>query len=52
MNEELEANTTRVIGQIPLEMLGRVIENWSVQMDHVIRSHDQHLKETILKKLL
>jgi len=52
MIEALEANITRVIGQIPLEMLERVIENWNFRMDHVImnRSYGQHLKEIIFKK--
>ena len=48
--EELEANITRVIGQISLEMLERVIENWNFRKDHVSRSHGQHLKEIIFKK--
>jgi len=36
--EALEANITRVIGQISLEMLERVIENWNFRMDHVNRN--------------
>jgi len=48
--EALEANITRVIDQIPLEMLERVIENWNFRMDHVNRSYGQHLKEIIFKK--
>jgi len=48
--EALEANITRVIGQIPLEMLERVIENWNFRMDHVNRSYGQHLKEIMFKK--
>ena len=31
--ENLEANITRVIGQIPLELLKRVIDNWNFRMD-------------------
>lgn len=48
--EALEANITRVIGQIPLEILIRVIENWNYRMDVVNRSRGQHLKEIIFKK--
>jgi len=47
--EELKANITRVIRQIPLKMLERVIENWKLRMDHIRCSHDQHLKEIIFK---
>ncbi|KAK9886045.1 hypothetical protein WA026_014830 [Henosepilachna vigintioctopunctata] len=46
----LEANITRVIGQIPLEILIRVIEDWNYRMDVVNRSRGQHLKEIIFKK--
>ena len=48
--EELEDNITRVINQIPLKMLERVIENRNFRMGHVSRSYGQHLKEIILKK--
>jgi len=48
--EALEANITRVIGQISLKMLERIIENWNFRMDHVNRSCSQHLKEIIFKK--
>jgi len=48
--EELEANIIRVISQIPLEMLERVIQNWTFRLDHVRRSFGQHLKEIIFKK--
>lgn len=47
---DLESNITRVIRQIPCEMLGRVIQNWNLRMDHVNRSIGQHLKEIIFKK--
>lgn len=48
--EVLEANITRVIGEIPLEMLQRVIANWTYRMDHLKRSCGQHLKGIIFKK--
>jgi len=48
--EELEANITRVINQIPLEMLERVIQNWNFRMDHVSHSYGQYLKKIIFKK--
>lgn len=48
--EELEANITRVIREIPVEMLERVIENWNLRLDHLNRSQGQHLKEIIFKK--
>jgi len=47
---ELEANITHIIGQIPVEMLGRVIENWKFRIDHINRSYGQHLKDIIFKK--
>ena len=48
--EALEANITRVIHDIPVEMLERVIENWTFRMDHLKRSCGQHLNEVIFKK--
>ncbi|VVC24953.1 Hypothetical protein CINCED_3A011043 [Cinara cedri] len=48
--DEFEANIKHVIGQIPVEMLGRVIENWNFRMDRVRCSYGQHLKDIILKK--
>lgn len=47
--EALEANIIRVIRQIPIEMLERVIENWTFRMDHLKRSCGQHLKGIIFK---
>ena len=43
--QDLEANITRVIRQIPVAMLESVIENWTFRMDHVRRS-----REIIFKK--
>lgn len=40
--EELGTNITRIIGEIPLEMLGRVIADWNFRVDH--------LNEIIFKK--
>lgn len=48
--QAIEVNITRVIGEIPVAMLGRVIENWTFRMDHVRRSRGEHLTELILKK--
>jgi len=48
--EILEANITRVINQIPHEMLERVIQNWNFRTGHVSRSYGQHFKEIIFKK--
>ena len=48
--QDLEANITRVIRQIPVAMLESVIENWTFRMDHVRRSRGQHLNEIIFKK--
>ncbi|KAL4152933.1 hypothetical protein QTP88_000766 [Uroleucon formosanum] len=46
---ELEANITHIIGQIPVEMLGRVIENWKFRMDHINRreNNSSHSETTI-----
>ena len=49
--QALEANITRVINAIPVEMLERVIENWSLRMDHLKRSCGQHLNDIIFKKI-
>lgn len=48
--EALEENIRREIGQIPVLMLERVIENWTLRMDELRRSRGQHLKEIIFKK--
>lgn len=48
--DDLEANIEHVIDQIPVEMLGRVIENCDFRMNHVGRSYGQHLKDIIFKK--
>ena len=48
--QALEQNITRVIHHLPVEMLERVIENWTQRMDHLRRSRCQHLKEIIFKK--
>lgn len=47
--EALEANITRVISEIPIEMLERVIQNWNFRMDHLNRTYGQHLNEIIFK---
>jgi len=46
---ELEANITHIISQIPVEMLGRVVENRKFRIGHINRSYSQHLKDIILK---
>ncbi|XP_069963847.1 uncharacterized protein [Bactrocera oleae] len=48
--QTLEQNITRVIRQLPVEILERVIENWTKRMNHLRRSRGQHLKEIIFKK--
>lgn len=48
--EALEANITRVIGEIPVAMLENVIENWNHRMEHLKNSCGQHLREIIFKK--
>lgn len=48
--EQPEANITRVIRQIPIEMLGRIIENWICRMDQFNRSYGQYFKEIMFKK--
>lgn len=48
--DELKANITNIISQIPIEMLGRVIENWKFRIGHINRSYGQHLKDVIFKK--
>lgn len=45
----LEANITRVIGEIPVHMLEKVVENWVARMGHLKRSGGQHMKEVIFK---
>ena len=47
--QALEANITRVINAIPVEMLERDIQNWTLRMDNLRRSCGQHLKEIIFK---
>uniref|UniRef100_A0A0K2V5H2 Putative LOC100569746 [Acyrthosiphon pisum] n=1 Tax=Lepeophtheirus salmonis TaxID=72036 RepID=A0A0K2V5H2_LEPSM len=42
--EELEANIERVIREIPVTMLERIIENWLERMDHLKASCAQHMK--------
>lgn len=46
----LEDNITRVIREIPAEMLEKVTQNWTFRMDHLKRSRGQHLNEIIFKK--
>lgn len=48
--EALEANIERVIREIPVAMLERVIENWRERMDHLKASCGQHMKGIIFKK--
>ena len=43
--DALEANITRVINGIPVDML----ENWTHRMDHVRANCGQHLNEIIFK---
>jgi len=43
--------STHIVGQIPDEMLGRIIENWKCRIDHINRSYDQHLKDIIFRKI-
>lgn len=45
----LLVNITRVIGQMPLNMLERIIKSFNLRMDHFNRSYGQHLKEIIFK---
>lgn len=46
----LEDNISRVIGEIPLDMLEKVVQNWTFRVDHLKRSRGQHLHEVIFKK--
>ena len=48
--EALEANITKVISEIPTEVLERVIKNWCLRMNELKRSCGQHLKGVIFKK--
>lgn len=48
--QALEDNITRVIGEIPADMLEKVTQNWTSRMDHLKRSRGQHLHEIIFKK--
>ena len=45
----LEDNIEAFIHDIPAEMLERVYQNWTNQMDHLRRRHGQHLHEIIFK---
>ena len=47
--DALEANISRVINGIPVDMLERVLENWTHRMDHVRASCRQHLNKIIFK---
>ena len=47
--DALEANITRVIREMPVAVLERVAQNWTFRMDHLRRSHDQHLHDIIFK---
>ncbi|KAK9891522.1 hypothetical protein WA026_014759 [Henosepilachna vigintioctopunctata] len=47
--EALQDNITRVIRGIQTEILGKVTQNWTFRMDHLIRSREQHLHEVIFK---
>ena len=46
----LEANITRVINAISVEMLEEVNQNWTLRMDSLRRSCGQKLKEIIFEK--
>ena len=46
----LEANITKVISEIPTEVLERVIQNWCLRIDELKRSCGLHLKGIIFKK--
>lgn len=50
--EALEANITRFIREIPVEMLERVVENLVARMGQLKRSAGQHLKEIIFKQYM
>ena len=47
--DALEANITRAINGITVDMLERVLRNWTHRMDHVRASYGQHLNEFIFK---
>lgn len=47
--EKLEANIIRVINQIPVKMLERVMENWNFRMDGLSCSCGQYLKDIKFK---
>ncbi|XP_069964574.1 uncharacterized protein [Bactrocera oleae] len=48
--QALEQNITRVIPQLPVEMLEQFIEYWTQRMNHLTRSCGQYMKEIIFKK--
>ena len=47
--DALEDNIEAFIREIPTEMLATVCQNWTKWMDHLKRSHAQHLHEQIFK---
>ena len=47
--DALEDNIEAFVREIPAEMLGRVYQNWTKRMDHLMRSRGQHLHEIIFK---
>ena len=47
--EALEDNITVFILEKPAEMLERVCQNWTKQIDHLRRNRDQHFAGIIIK---
>ena len=47
--DALEDNMEPFIREMPAEMLERICQNWTKQMDHLRRSHGQHLHEIFFK---
>ena len=48
--DALEDNIEAFLREIPAEMLKRVCQNWTKQMDHLQRSRGQHLHEIIFNR--
>ena len=47
--DALKDNIEAFIREIPAEMLERAYQNWTMRMDHLNRSRDQHLHDIIFK---